>query len=715
MVSKVKHFGRRLTASPAVVTAMMLFITLVFWETLLHLVAYGGFHWRFCYTIGFCGLAAMLLSMLCTMWTKPTVNRVAFYVVLAVGLVLYGSQLIYHQIFGGFYSLSLVHMGGKAVQAFWKETVASVIQNTLLVLALLIPVIASFRVRKIFPRAFQPVSRKSGGKGMLIWLVCHGILLLSLFLGGRDFYSPFDLYWSNDVSTEQSVETFGIGTTLRLEIQHALFGKETAEQEVELQDDAMVQEEIEEDLTDAAQKAAEDAEPLEQILSEPETLGANVDASIDFEALNTLTEDEAYLTLNQYFAEQTPTNKNAYTGYFEGYNLIMICAESFSPGAIDPELTPTLYQMATGGFVFRNYYNTFPNVTTNGEYSFCTGLYPDLSRSKSDASFYASRNSELPYCMGNVFAQQLGVQSWAYHNYLGSYYNRDQTHPNMGYRFVSAGNGMTFTSSWPASDLEMFEQSVDDYIGQEPFHAYYMTFSGHYKYDRNNPIAAKNFHLVEDLEGYSEATLCYLACNLELERGLTYLVNRLQAAGVMDKTVIVLTGDHFPYGLSENQYSELVDWELDDFSKYKGTFICWNPAMEPVQVDEYCCNVDILPTLLNLFGFSYDSRLLAGTDVLSDGQHMAILTNQSFLTEDVWFNSTTGEATWLKESARDDEYLDALISYVKNKFTISTAVLNTSYYDFVFHHRFVTTDDSGNVTVTQAVPIAQTGSGLEES
>ena len=137
--------------------------------------------------------------------------------------------------------------------------------------------------------------------------------------------------------------------------------------------------------------------------------------------------------------------------------------------------------------------------------------------------------------------------------------------------------------------------------------------------------------------------------------------------------------------------------------------------MEPVQVDEYCCNVDILPTLLNLFGFSYDSRLLAGTDVLSDGQHMAILTNQSFLTEDVWFNSTTGEATWLKESARDDEYLDALISYVKNKFTISTAVLNTSYYDFVFHHRFVTTDDSGNVTVTQAVPIAQTGSGQEES
>lgn len=109
----------------------------------------------------------------------------------------------------------------------------------------------------------------------------------------------------------------------------------------------------------------------------------NVDPTLDFTALNELTDDVAYRTLNYYFNDQIPTKKNEYTGKFKGYNLIMICAESFSPAAIDKDLTPTLYKLVNGGFVFNNYYNTFPNVTTNGEYTFCTGLLPDLTRSKS--------------------------------------------------------------------------------------------------------------------------------------------------------------------------------------------------------------------------------------------------------------------------------------------------------------------------------------------
>lgn len=38
---------------------------------------------------------------------------------------------------------------------------------------------------------------------------------------------------------------------------------------------------------------------------------------------------------------------------------------------------------------------------------------------------------------------------------------------------------------------------------------------------------------------------------------------------------------------------------------------------EPVKIDDPCTAVDIVPTLLNLFGFDYDSRLLSGRDVLA--------------------------------------------------------------------------------------------------
>ena len=695
MRTKLKNVGVLLKSKPAIFTVVLWFVFLLYWETVIHLVTFGKFHFRYLYAVGFSVLVAMVLSLFCTMFPRK-VNRIIFTCLTIVLFVLFASQMVYYRIFGSLYSVSMIEMGGKAVTSFWKETMSSIVQNILLLLAMALPVVAAFLVRRLNRNAFEPVSIKSGLAMFGAAAGLHLVMLLTLFLGGTGFYTPYDYYWGDDVTTDQSAECFGLMTTARLELQHMVFGGDAKEEDLSLLDDKL------------AIEGSGSTEPEEEPAPEVDT-SPNIDPTLDFEALNQLTDDPAYRTLNDYFAQQDGSNKNEYTGMFEGYNLIMICAESFSPALISEELTPTLYKLSHEGFVFNNYYNSFPNVTTNGEFAFCTGLFPDLGRSKSNASFYASRNSYLPYCMGNLFSSQLGIQAWGYHNYEGSYYHRDETHPNMGYKFISASNGMTFTTDWPASDLEMFEQSVDDWINEDQFHAYYMTFSGHYKYDLDNPMCERNYHLVEDLD-YSEAVKCYLSCNLELEKAMTYLLNRLQAAGVADRTVIVLTGDHFPYGLINSQYSELVGYEIDSFSKYKGTFICWNGGMEePIEVDEYCCNIDILPTLMNLFGFEFDSRLVMGTDVLSDSRHMAILTNQSFLTDEVWFDSSTGEAIWQDGAVEDEEYLDSLINYVKNKFTISTAILNTSYYDFVFHHEFVTVDPDGNVTTEPAVPVMPDG------
>lgn len=71
----------------------------------------------------------------------------------------------------------------------------------------------------------------------------------------------------------------------------------------------------------------------------------------------------------------------------------------------------------------------------------------------------------------------------------------------------------------------------------------------------------------------------YIACNLELENALTYLMDRLEQAGVADKTCIVLTNDHYPYGLTEEEYNELAGQEMDlTFEKYRNSFICYVPG-----------------------------------------------------------------------------------------------------------------------------------------
>ncbi len=62
-------------------------------------------------------------------------------------------------------------------------------------------------------------------------------------------------------------------------------------------------------------------------------------------------------------------------------------------------------------------------------------------------------------------------------------------------------------------------------------------------------MAAKNQALVEDAP-YSEHVRAYLACQIELDRALELLLERLEGGRWADNTVIALTADHYPYGLT---------------------------------------------------------------------------------------------------------------------------------------------------------------------
>ena len=62
-------------------------------------------------------------------------------------------------------------------------------------------------------------------------------------------------------------------------------------------------------------------------------------------------------------------------------------------------------------------------------------------------------------------------------------------------------------------------------------------------------------------------------------------------------------------------------------------------------MDKPCYSVDIIPTLSNLFGLEYDSRLLAGQDILSDAPGLVIFNDYSYLTELGRYNADTDTFT----------------------------------------------------------------------
>ena len=628
---------------------------LMYWECLLSGAVFHSFGVRI-YALGFTLSAALLVTLVLSFLRKGRFG--AEILLTAVLTLLYGSQIVYHFIFGTLYSVAMVSQGGEAMTNFWRELLAAMGDHFPWLIALLVPLALRIFLRKGLKGELR-------AKGRIVLLALAVALFALTRAGirqtGTEMFSDEDYYRSREIATNQNVQRFGLLTTIRLELtRHA----KTEEQDYYIPEETQGE--------NPAQKPAE--------------VRYNV-MDIDFDALNALTEDKKLLAINDYCSKVTGTNQNEYTGMLKDYNLIVMCAESFSPAAIDKDLTPNLYKLTQQGIIFNNYYNTFPNTTTDGEYALMQGLYPDAGRSKAVSSLYASRNSYLPFTLGNVFQSQRGVESFGYHNYRGSYYGRSESHPNMGYTMKFAGDGMTFTTNWPASDLEMMEQSVDDYIGKEPFHAYYMTFSGHYKYDiGTNEMAKRNWDQVKDLPYSSNAIKAYLSCNIEFDKAIGYLMERLEQAGVADRTAIVIAGDHFPYGLKDNEYAELIGHDIDGFSKFKSTLIFWVGGLEKnIVVDEYCCNVDVLPTILNLWGFEYDSRLLAGTDVFSDGTHAAVLVDKSFLTDKVWFNASTGEIRYqVPESEIPEGYVENMNQLIATRFSISADILNTAYYNFVF-------------------------------
>ena len=106
---------------------------------------------------------------------------------------------------------------------------------------------------------------------------------------------------------------------------------------------------------------------------------------------------------------------------------------------------------------------------------------------------------------------------------------------------------------------------------------------------------------------------------------------------------------------------------------------------EPVYVDKYCSSLDVMPTLSNLFGLEYDSRLIMGEDILSDSGGLVIFSNYSFITSEGCYNSTTDQFTCWDGSEPDYDVVADTVSEVQNRVAYSAAILDRDYYRLVLN------------------------------
>ena len=150
--------------------------------------------------------------------------------------------------------------------------------------------------------------------------------------------------------------------------------------------------------------------------------------------------------------------------------------------------------------------------------------------------------------------------------------------------------------------------------------------------------------------------------------------------------MIVLSGDHYPYGLSQDAFDELAGHEVDQtFELYKSQLILWCADMEePVEVDKFCSSLDIMPTLANLFGLPYDSRLVMGRDILSDSPGLVMFSNYSFLTDLGAYDAVTDTFTPWEGVEAPEDYAAQVLEQVQGKFDFSRLILEEDYYRVIF-------------------------------
>jgi len=638
------------------------------------------------YMVIFALAAAALATSLCGLFGTGARGAAVIAVISAVTL-LYLSQLVYHCIFNTYYTVYSAGNGGQVLE-FWKETLTSMLQYWYCIVMIIVPVAAAvFAVKRGLISGGIP---KWGCLAALCAAVAfHFIGVGLLHTTGTEALSPYDLYYRTQ-SIDYSMDKLGMLATMRIDAQRLIFGFEASQPDDVDQGSIKVMQydpsnpavrsfSIRESIAEqAARRAAADAAKVKPVVREPNVF------DIDFEALAEGESDKTIADMDRYFASVEPTYTNEMTGIMKGKNLIMLTAESFSYLAVDKELTPTLYKLVHEGIYFENFYTPIWGVSTSdGEYVACTGLIP-----KGGVwSFKKSGDNYMPFCMGNQF-MALGYPTRAYHNHTYTYYGRDVSHPNMGYVYKGYGNGLDVRKTWPESDIEMMEKTVDEYINDPCFHTYYMTVSGHLLYTfGGNYMASKNREYVEDLP-YSTAVKAYLACNIELDRAMEYLLKRLEEAGKLDDTLIVMSADHYPYGLTEEETSERIGHEVEsNFELYKNAFIMYNPKLGSRTVTRPCSSLDIIPTLSNMFDLPFDSRLLMGVDMFSDTPPLIIFANRSFITDKVMYNTKTKEATPLTDEPLEDGYVSSISKKISNKFAYSAKILENNYYAKLFPDR----------------------------
>jgi len=376
------------------------------------------------------------------------------------------------------------------------------------------------------------------------------------------------------------------------------------------------------------------------------------------------TNEEELTYLEEEYSKEEENYSNEYKGKYQDKNLIIIQLEGLDSWMLTEEDTPTLYNMMNNSINFKNHYSYYNGggSTFNSEFAVNTGFITPLSYTKNAYTF--NKNS-FPYSLANLFKDK-GYSVNAFHMNTSEYYSRGVNYKNWGYdNYYGLQDLGTYTDDSYILDRELIlnETFNEKMFSEEKFVNYIIAYSSHLPFSTSSGVCKKlvTEDIIKDLgllEQYQSENLIITYEKDKLLEGKTILkieeisidgtennvyeveipemteeqcakrqaketdymvellIQNLTDKGLLENTVIAVFTDHYLYTLEDQNI--IYNYKGTDNNLINKTpFFIWTSGSETKEVKEVTSQLNILPTLLNLFGLEYHPNYYIGADALN--------------------------------------------------------------------------------------------------
>ena len=329
-----------------------------------------------------------------------------------------------------------------------------------------------------------------------------------------------------------------------------------------------------------------------------------------------------------------PTNATPLFGAARGRNVIIIMCESLQAFPLDLEIDgkavmPALAALRRESLHFENFYDqTHMGATSDGEFTSLQSLHPI------EAGAVATRYSANEFRALPAIVAEHGYTTLAAIGQPGDSWNMRVMDPALGFRQTIYEDrlGPGETIGLGLTDREFFRQMLPRLLEQHtPFLALLTTLTNHHPYDIPAP-----YRRLEVGSLRNTVLGNYLHSVHYFDQALGEFVEQLRRTGLLDRSMLVVYGDHQGWLEATPEFARLLGFAPDDsfrhwlVRKRLPLLIRLPGGAYAGPQSTFAGHLDIAPTVASLLGIDASRQIMLGADLTQPRDSPVVYRDGSF-------------------------------------------------------------------------------------